>query len=97
MTFDLDLWPSDRMNIRRLPYYINKPSLVQIGDVVSTTILQTIYVCTLETSALTTLKFDRAATKLQEEYSELETHIDLLDDFYNLTRKVEVKWKSTSI
>ena len=30
MTFDLDLWPFDRMNIWRLAYYINKPSLVQI-------------------------------------------------------------------
>ena len=31
MTFDLDLWPFDRMNIWRFPYYINKPSLIQIG------------------------------------------------------------------
>ena len=31
MTFDLDLWPTDHMNIWRFPYYINKPSLVQIG------------------------------------------------------------------
>ena len=30
MTFDLDLWPFDHMNIWRFPYYINKPSLVQI-------------------------------------------------------------------
>ena len=28
MTLDLDLWP---LNIWRFPYYINKPSLVQIG------------------------------------------------------------------
>ena len=31
MTFDLDLWPFDHMNIWRFPYHINKPSLVQIG------------------------------------------------------------------
>ena len=31
MTFDLDLWPFDHMNIWRFPYYINNPSLVQIG------------------------------------------------------------------
>ena len=30
MTFDLNLWPFDRMNIWRFPYYISKPSLVQI-------------------------------------------------------------------
>ena len=30
LTFDLDLWPFDHMNIQRFPYYINKPSLVQI-------------------------------------------------------------------
>ena len=31
MTFDCDLWPFDLMNKWRFPYYINKPSLVQIG------------------------------------------------------------------
>ena len=31
MIFDLDLCPFDHMNIWRFPYYINKPSLVQIG------------------------------------------------------------------
>ena len=31
MTFDLDLWPFDHMNIWRFPYYINKPSLVPVG------------------------------------------------------------------
>ena len=31
MTFDLDLWLFDRMNIRKFPYYINKSNLVQIG------------------------------------------------------------------
>ena len=31
MTFDLDLWPFDRMNIWRFPYHINESSLVQIG------------------------------------------------------------------
>ena len=30
MTFDLDLWPFDRMSIRRFPDYMNKQSLVQI-------------------------------------------------------------------
>ena len=30
MTCELDLWPFDHMNIRRFPYYINKPNLVQI-------------------------------------------------------------------
>ena len=64
-----------------------------------------LYVCTLETSALTKLKFDRDVTNifdkdvtnLQEEYSdELETHINPLDNIYK-SRKVKVKWKSTSI
>ena len=31
MTFDLDLWPFDHMNIVRFQYYINKPNLFQIG------------------------------------------------------------------
>ena len=31
MIFDLNLWSFDHMNIWRLPYYVNKPSLVQIG------------------------------------------------------------------
>ena len=51
----------------------------------------------IETSALTKLKFDRDVTNLQEEYSdELETHINPLDNIYK-SRKVKVKWKSTSI